>query len=421
MSAPAKKSFLKVILGGMLGLGTGAAAMYFNAAFDAIIKPAKPLANFQVSSDGLTVTCENRATGQSGYWDFGDGTALEPYDPNLQSVQHTYAKAGKYDVKLIVRNFLMEEADRSVNVDITSGPAGANAPKVLNLKVEAIRDQVPATFRITGQVTNADELIWRLGDKTEHLAALGETIDRYVTFDTAGNFPIVLTALSKTRKEPQVVVQAVEVKRPAQDVYEAMIAISDTMMKVESRQHLVRLPAPVRDAKGPTKGFNRAITASVNGFITKAELHSSMPAVVKNVKIEIAKDQKNANVSGEWTTPSDAMMKLAGGSDLVIPVSVTEELRSMSTPQRQVLSGVMDANQMISVALPPKRMGTTTRSVSVDFGISRRDSGRSRIAFGTLDANGQWQSAPLNLGGQTVVVRAMTRNDKVELTFAKPR
>ena len=93
----------------------------------------------------------------------------------------------------------------------------------------------------------------------------------------------------------------------------------------------------------------------------------------------------------------------------------------MSTPQRQVLSGVMDANQMISVALPPKRMGTTTRSVSVDFGISRRDSGRSRIAFGTLDANGQWQSAPLNLGGQTVVVRAMTRNDKVELTFAKPR
>jgi PKD repeat protein len=70
------------------------------------------VANFAVTADGLTVTCESRATGESGWWDFGDGTPLEPFDPGQPTQTHTYAKPGCYAVKLTVRNFLAEVNER---------------------------------------------------------------------------------------------------------------------------------------------------------------------------------------------------------------------------------------------------------------------------------------------------------------------
>jgi hypothetical protein len=414
--APAKKSFGKVVLGSSLGLVTGAIAVYSQAAFDRLVKPAKPLANFQISSDGLTVVCENRASGQSGYWDFGDGTALEPYDPALQTVSHTYAKPGNYNVKLIVRNFLMDEADRSVSVEVanTAAAMAVNAPQILNLKVDAIRDQVPATFRITGQLKNADEVVWKLGDKTEHLATPPGDIDRYVTFDKDGQFPIVLTALSKSRKDPQVIVQAVNVKKMQQDTYEAHVSVTDTIMKTETVTTVVRLPAPVRDAKGPTKGFARSIAASSTGVILKIASDPSMPAAVKNLKLEIARDQKSALVSGDWAISGDALAKAAGGSDLTIPIVVTEERRSIMSPGRQTMSGVMDQKQQIMMKLPPRPLGTanSTRSVSVDFGIMQMDGKRHRIAYGTLDATGAWTSPPIQIAGQAYLIKATTAPDE---------
>ncbi len=416
--APAKKSLVKIVIGSALGLGTGVGAMYFNAAFDKLVKPAKPLANFQVTSDVLTVTCENRASGQSGYWDFGDGTALESFDPNAQTVQHVYAKPGKYDVRLIVRNFLMEETNRSVSVELSSnGAAASNPPRILDLKVQTITDQVPATFRITGKVQNADELIWRLGDKTEHLAAAGEQIDRYVTFDSDGRFPIVLTAFSKSRKDPQVLVESVEVKKPLKDRYEAMVFVTDAITNTEQRTSLMRTPAPVRDASGPTKGFSKVLPAARNSVILKAEIDRSMPAVAKNVKCEVAKDQKSVTVSGEWSVSGDALAKAAGGSDLGVPVLLTQELRTTMTPGRQALSGVMEDSK-ITVRLPPQPSGSNTRSISVDFGISTKDGKRNRLAYGTLEKN-SWLSAPLTLSGQQVRAQATIKDDMLVVTFIR--
>jgi len=420
-TAPPKKSIFRIALGSALGLGTGAAAMYFHAAFDQLVKPAKPLANFQVSADGLTVSVENRATGQSGYWDFGDGTALEPFDPSLQVVTHTYPKPGKYDVKLIVRNFLMEETDRSVNVDLTSPSTASNSPKITDFKVQTITDQVPATFRITGKVQNADELIWKLGDRTEHTSMPAEQIDRYVTFDHDGRYPIVLTAFSKSRKDPQVNVESVEVKKTLKDTYDTMVFVTDAGTKTEQRTHMVKLPVPIRDAKGPTKGFNRVLQASPNSVILKAEIDRSMPTVAKNVKCEVAKDQKSATISGEWTASGDAVAKAAGGSDLAVPVILTEEMRTTLSPRRQSLSGVMDAESKITVKLPPRPLGAGIRTVSVDFGLSTRDGKRMKIVQGTLDANGVWQSTPTAIGGQQVRIQAVMKNDTVVMSFISPK
>ena len=91
--------------------------MYATAIVDKVAKPPKPVANFGVTADGLNVSCNNLASGQTGWWDFGDGSTLDPFDPDAKQVTHTYTSPGNYSVKLVVRNFLNEENDRAVSVD----------------------------------------------------------------------------------------------------------------------------------------------------------------------------------------------------------------------------------------------------------------------------------------------------------------
>src|SRR5688572_19107828 len=117
-STPAKKSgWLKAGILGMLGLGGGIAGTYLTAVVDRAVKPAKPVANFAVATDGLTLSCQNHASGESGWWDFGDGTPLEPFAPD-KPVSHAYTKPGSYAVKLTVRNFFGDENERTVPVDV---------------------------------------------------------------------------------------------------------------------------------------------------------------------------------------------------------------------------------------------------------------------------------------------------------------
>src|SRR6266852_8634344 len=79
--AEAKNGFgwLKAVGGGIGGLVSGAIMMYASPLVDKFVKPPKPVANFEKLIDGTTITFHNRSTGATdGWWDFGDGTALEP-------------------------------------------------------------------------------------------------------------------------------------------------------------------------------------------------------------------------------------------------------------------------------------------------------------------------------------------------------
>ena len=104
---------------GFLALGSGIAGTYATQVVNTVIKPGKPVANFSVAAEGLTVSCQNQATGESGWWDFGDGTSLVPFTAD-QTVTHTYSKPGSYTVKLTVRNFLRDENERSVPVEVAT-------------------------------------------------------------------------------------------------------------------------------------------------------------------------------------------------------------------------------------------------------------------------------------------------------------
>src|SRR4051794_24659820 len=81
-AAGAIASWIKTTVASIFALLSGAVIMYASPLLDRVIKPAKPLANFEYQADGLKVTFHNRSTGGvEGLWDFGDGTALEPFTP----------------------------------------------------------------------------------------------------------------------------------------------------------------------------------------------------------------------------------------------------------------------------------------------------------------------------------------------------
>src|SRR5262245_22466169 len=97
--------WIKAGVTGLFGLVSGAVLVYFTPLVDRVIKPGKPVANFKVEADGLKVAFHNRSTGGGdGWWDFGDGSALEPFLSNEDAVTHTYAKPGVYTAKLSLRN-----------------------------------------------------------------------------------------------------------------------------------------------------------------------------------------------------------------------------------------------------------------------------------------------------------------------------
>src|SRR5438067_9103208 len=107
--------WIRGAIGAFAGLLSGAAVMYLSPLVDRVVKPPRPLANFAVETDGLTATFHNRFAGE-GWWDFGDGSPLEPAVAQDASISHTYSKAGTFTAKLMVRNYIGDEHERSVGV-----------------------------------------------------------------------------------------------------------------------------------------------------------------------------------------------------------------------------------------------------------------------------------------------------------------
>lgn len=417
------KGLIKVVFGSFIGLCTGALMMYANVLFDKVVKPPKPVANFSVGgADGLTVTIQNLASGQSGWWDFGDGSPLEPFDPEQSQVTHAYPKPGTYKVGLTVRNFLMDENDRSITVEVSAPAASPNVlpPTIKGFKVEPIGGTLaPATFKITGELENADEVIWKLGNKTEHLTAQTGPIEKFVQLDQPGTQHIVLSAFSKTRKDPQVMVQTVDIQAQKQAVYMATLTVTDSAEKVDKVRMTETLPLQVRDKTGAaTAGFTRTINAAPNATILSVELDKTAKAVIRrdSFKVEIAKDRKSATIAGTWTLAGDALLREAGGSDVPMPLVVTEERVTRLSPRTQQTSAALDAKQQIVLRMPPNPLPTVKRTAAVDFGLLMPDGKRTSVASGPLDAAGNW-NGKAKLGGKDYTVQAKTVGGQVIVTF----
>src|SRR5947207_10421886 len=140
--------WFKALIGTVTGLAGGAVMMYVTPLVDRVVKPPKPLANFAVETSGLQVTFQNRSAGSEGFWDFGDGSALEPVASTTQTVTHTYPHVGSYTVKLTVRNLFGEENERTVPLEIKGSEGGPPAVVDLTAIPATAQNFAPAMFRL---------------------------------------------------------------------------------------------------------------------------------------------------------------------------------------------------------------------------------------------------------------------------------
>jgi hypothetical protein len=345
-AAPKKFRPIRSLFIGFLGLCSGAAATYATAIFDRIVKPL-PVANFAIAADGLTITCQNHATGDNGWWDFGDGSPLEPFDSEQTQVTHSYASPGSYSVKLVVRNVLGKENDRSVNVDAKpSAKDEPPPPKIAAFAVQPLSaaNMAPATFRVTADVTNAEHVVWDLGDGRVEVTDTAGKIDRMVTFEKPGQFPIQLVAHNGKTAAKQG--SAVEVKSPPDGTLMAVVTITDGGTEVAKNTHLetMAVPAP-RDS---TAAFSRNLWAKPGCTLTEVVLAKPDVPGVKNLKLAISADKRSAAISGEFINVTPGKV----GADALIPLKVTEERASSRAPR------AVQASAVLQMATPTK--GTAT-------------------------------------------------------------
>ena len=378
-ASPAKKSgfgVFKAALGGFAGLATGVIGVYATALVDQVAKPGKPIANFAVvRAEGLSVNFQNQATGQTGWWDFGDGSPLEPFEPE-KSVTHTYAKAGNYSVKLTVRNFLMEENDRSVPVDLTAPTVSSN-PSINDFTVEPIGGlaTAPATFRLRGEVKNADRVIWDLGgDKVEVTDSPG-VFEKLFVVEKPGDLTIQMIGLAG--KIPVKKSALLKVSAPANGALSVILRVVDSGAQIERRElpQTVSLPIPAKDPKP----VERVLNAAPGFSIAEAKLGKITSTAIKNLKLEIAADKKSAKLTGEWASTGDAAQKATGGSEVMVPVTLVQEKSSATILPTEtyaaaftgeggfVMMNTDNAAKTATLPLPPLGLKNGTRKMQLDI------------------------------------------------------
>ncbi|MBP3954201.1 PKD domain-containing protein [Gemmata sp. G18] len=419
-STPAKSGssgWLKAALLGFLGLGGGAAGTYATAVVDRVVKPTKPVANFAVNPDGLTLACDNRASGESGWWDFGDGTPLEPYAAD-QHVSHTYAKPGSYTVKLTVRNYLGDENERTVPIDVAAATQNGPPPSINAFAVQPVSGTTaPATFRLTADVANASTCVWDFGENGVEVTAGGK-IDRLVTFEKSGTFPISLVAHNGKQAAKQS--GSATVEKPREGTTMAVLKVTDSGTKVDRATTVESVAVPVPGDKGATT-FTKYIAARPGHSITEAALGTS-PASAKNVKVEVAPDKRAVKVTGEWAGDTKATNKAAGGSDALVRVKVTQE---RTTPLPASVTMVTGTFAMVGqtiradLPLPPAPLGLSGSKREYQLEIrSVRDgkpatllqapqAGKKPLSFPWSETQ-QGPGYSAKLEGETVVVTWVT-------------
>ena len=351
--APSKGGWVKAAALGVLGLGGGAFGTYATAVFDRLAKPTLPVANFAVAADGLTVTCQNHATGDSGWWDFGDGTPLEPFAADKPAVTHAYAKPGTFNVKLTVRNFTSDQNDRSVAVEVAAGPKEAPAPQIAGFSVKPVSatSVAPATFRLTADVTDAEHCVFDFGDgRLEVADGTGNgKIDRLVTFEKPG--PVTIQLVAHNSKAATKQAGSVKIDAAVAGTLMAVLKVMDSGTRVERVNHAETLAVPApKDKAGPA--FAKTLTPRPGFTFASADPASANTPGVRNLKVQLAADKKSAAVSGEWA--GDAKGGKGTGSDVLVPLKLVEERTTAVQAPPETITGAFSqgADGRISLTLP---------------------------------------------------------------------
>jgi hypothetical protein len=368
--------WFKTLLGGLAGVVSGALVMYLSPLLDKVVKPAHPVANFAIEAQGLTVTVHNRSLGSgSGWWDFGDGSPLEPLDPNQQVLTHTYASAGDYTIKLALRSHFGEENDRSVPVRLERPREEPPVIEALEAVAVSPGSYAPATFRLSGKVQNAHVCVWDSGDGSplDIVPDPAATQDRLVTFARPGDYVVKLAAVNSGKSAQKT--QVVRVVPPPPDTVTAVLHVTEQATEVLQEQvnHVfteafpperkedvlpVNRIAPARPGyeiadvrwKGPdgkTQSLRDKGELAIDG---KA---AGVPSA-RNLRLQLAADRRWVRLSGELLRGKDSKAP----PRLLLRVTLVQEKRTAVKRTVPVMA-TLTAPGTATVPLPPLPQGWT--------------------------------------------------------------
>jgi PKD repeat protein len=398
--------WIKAGVTSIVGLASGAFIMYLTPVVNNAIKPARPVANFATQATGLAVEFNNRSTGGiQGWWDFGDGSALEPFDPKSDIVKHAYAKPGSYNVKLTLANLIGEESDRTAPVALD--PGSLPKPEIALFKLIPLdpRERAPCTYRLVSQVKNASFSILSVGDNRP-MEVIEDPVnhERYVTYNEMGAFTVRLAAVNGK----QLVEQTETIYVGGNDVGDtlAKLLVTYDVVKVAHHERTWRMyctwPADAKDNAAP---FRKEHIAEQGYVIVKAELvNKDEPNAPRKLKLEIAPDKKKVILTGE-------MMKPTGASTLPSSALVKVELESQATPQKIDRGGVtMAVNLNSAMEIPMQPLEPGWQVVRKQVSLQLWDGGRK-----VWEGSQAVASVPVILRGQTCYVTVTPQSDSMVL------
>jgi PKD repeat protein len=356
------------------GLLSGAIMMYATPLVDKFVKPTKPVANFEKVNEGTTVTFHNRTTGAGeGWWDFGDGSALEPYTPNQDTISHTYTHGGDYAVKLTVRNLYGDESDRTVNLHVDAAQA-VLPPAIDEFEVKPVGGSyAPATYRISSKVKNAQLCVWDLGDDRalEVTSASLENQDRLVTFEKPGGYQIRMVAINNGQHKEMT--EIVQVECCPKGMVTAIATTTDQATRVESLAsdftfcesfpphategtfHVDR-QAPAKPGYEITDVHLASTTGQAPRLQGKSELAFDAPSAcrgAKNLKLQVASDRSSVHLVGDLVK-DDSMVKVNSPlPHLLVPVVIEQQKKTPVTRAAVPVAGALTTPGTAILSLPP--------------------------------------------------------------------
>ena len=403
--------WIKAVITSVIGLISGAFLMYLTPVVNSAIKPAKPVANFAAQVSGLTVEFNNRSTGAvQGWWDFGDGTALEPFDPKLETVKHNYAKSGTYGVKLSLQNLLGEESDRATQIAIDAGSAPKPEIENFNLIRMSPSEAAPANFKLVGNVKNASFSILSAGDHRPTEILDGANLERFITFEDMGVFTVRFSAVNGKQlaeRTAQIYVAPGDHQAPTAKLHVTYQAVKVERLPPRDWRIYCGWPA---DTKDNVIQLRKERLAEGGYTIVSAELvnRDEKGGPARKLNLEIAADRKKVILTGEMTKPS-GLLAAKTAPPWVANVKVVLEKRA-PPETRNFGAVVMSVDLNTTTNIPMQRLEPGWEIVGQQVSMELWDGARK-----VWESNKAVTNAKVMLKNQAYLVTAIPQNDSVRL------
>lgn len=400
----AMRTWVKTVMGGLIGIFGGAVMTWATFVVDKVIKPARPVPNYSTEVNGLTVTFNNLSQGgKEATWDFGDGSPLEFLPADHKTVTHTYKKPGNYTAKLALSNSFDQEQDRSVTIEV-GGPQTAggtvNKPALLDLKAQApgVPGQpvyAPATFQFEAAVQNAQFLVWDFGDGRGMTPGDPKEMR---TFDRPGTYTVkvcVFNGKEKSEKEVRLAVM-----EPPRNNVTIELQVTDSGSKTVQREESATQRRQI--LQGAAGVIERTIQAKPGFQIVSVENKKSNSQNVKNIKWEIGPNKGGVRVYGQMSG------KPGEPATLSEHFVITEEKKGDAVLTQTKLVGVVPAPGQVSLTLPG--LSPDMAKVQRKFGAAVKQQDRTLWQGQQLPSR-----VPVQVGGQTFTLTATQNGDRIDV------